>query len=77
MRDRITGFSGTVVSISYDVAGCVHGLLSPEAKEGKLLEREWFDTKRLQAIDAPPKMEPPTFGQPPGGEDLPKRRDGP
>ena len=76
MKDRITGFKGVVTCISFDVAGCVLALLTPEAQKGKLGEREWFDIIRLEKAGAA-AMPVPLFERVAGGQDLPTIRSGP
>lgn len=73
VKDKVTGLEGVVTSISYDLYGCIQGLLTPSVnKEGVTPERWWFDTKRLQVLDHKPVMEIPDFEkEPPGGQDLP------
>src|SRR5256885_6644880 len=50
VRDVVSGFTGVVTSISFDLYGCVQGLVTPPVieKEGKKSgDSGWFDTKRL------------------------------
>lgn len=62
-RDRITGFAGVVTSISFDLYGCVMGLVTPKGlnEKGELSESRWFDTKRLVATSEAPLMAVPEF----------------
>jgi hypothetical protein len=71
--DRVSGFTGVVTSITYDLYGCMQGLVTPETAEEPSKQRDsrWFDLKRLKAISASPVMEVPSFVNVPGGEDLP------
>jgi hypothetical protein len=47
-KDRITGFSGVISSITFDLYGCVQAVITPEiGKDGKTGESCWFDIKRL------------------------------
>lgn len=73
VKDVITGMKGVVTSVSYDVAGCIQGLVRPEGTgdNGKLKESYWFDTKRLKVLSKVPVVEQPNFEFVPGGEDLP------
>jgi hypothetical protein len=72
VRDVVTGFKGAVVSITFDLYGCVQAYVYPAMnKEGKLGDGHWFDTKRLEALGKKPLMNPPTFEVVPGGQDLP------
>lgn len=61
-KDRVTGFSGVVTSISFDLYGCVQGWLNPPVgKDGKTPEGGWYDAKRLETIGSKPVMTRPTF----------------
>lgn len=71
VHDAVTGFEGIVTSITFDLYGCVQALVSPGMKDGKIVEREWFDTKRLSILDSKPVMPVPTFAAVPGPEDKP------
>jgi hypothetical protein len=70
VRDVITGFEGVVVSISFDVSGCVQGLVQPERNKDGKFESYWFDTKRLRA-QGKRVTAAPTFERIPGGNELP------
>ncbi len=72
VRDKLTGLEGIVVSIAFDISGCVQGLVSPPAKDGKAGDVYWFDTKRLTALSKTPAMAAPSFEIVPGGHALPK-----
>jgi hypothetical protein len=57
-KDKITGFEGVIASMSFDLYGCVCGLLTPPVKDGKIGDSQWFDVKRLEVggdrvMDAP------------------------
>lgn len=73
VRDKITGFFGVCGSISFDISGCVQGLILPPAdpKTMKIEDARWFDTKRLEKINAAVAMEPPDFVSVPGGQEMP------
>jgi hypothetical protein len=73
VRDRVTGFEGVVTSITFDLYGCVQGLVSPVMnKQGEIADSRWFDTKRLQVRSSSPVMTAPTFDAIPGGQALPQ-----
>lgn len=73
VRDVITGFEGTVTSISFDISGCIQAIVQPEADKGmKIEDSRWFGTKRLFAISKDPVTELPTFASVPGGQKLPQ-----
>lgn len=72
-RDVITGAKGIVTSISFDLYGCVQGLLNPGLdKDGKPGELFWYDLKRLETTSNTPVMKVPTFESVPGGQKLPQ-----
>lgn len=62
--DKVTGYSGVITSISFDLYGCVQGALTPPAPtDGKPLEfGQWFDIHRLELEPmVPPVMPLPDF----------------
>lgn len=72
VRDKVTGFVGVVSSVSFDLYGCVQGVVTPFANDkGELGDGRWFDMKRLEALDSAPVMELPTFVSVPGGAEKP------
>lgn len=84
--DLVTGFTGIVSSISYDLYGCVQAVVTPGvSKDGKAEDGRWFDTKRLTVLDPKPVMEVPCFEEAvtsveaapvktiPGGQKLPRQ----
>ena len=73
VRDVVTGFTGVVMSISFDLSGCVQAIVTPVVGEkGEKQESQWFDTKRLRKTgDYLPVMDVPTFDMVPGGQELP------
>ena len=64
MRDvlveDVTGFKGTVLSISFYDTGCVHyGICGAELKpDGSVHEWQWFDQSRLSLVKAAKKPKP-------------------
>lgn len=69
VSDAVTGFSGVVTSITFDLYGCVQALVTPPREEKS--ESQWFDTKRLAVKSKTPVMIVPTFDAVPGGQALP------
>jgi len=62
VEDKITGFSGAVSSVSFDLYGCVQGLVSPPVdKDGKTPDSGWMDLNRLKIKSKNPVMERPNF----------------
>jgi hypothetical protein len=63
-KDVVTGFSGVVSSVSFDLYGCVQAVISPGTdKDGQMQRGEWFDVARIEITDARPVMEVPDFSQ--------------
>lgn len=77
-KDRVTGASGVVTSLSFDLYGCVQAWLTPPvAKGGKQPDNGgWYDAKRLEVTAAKPVMEQPVFAAP-GTERGPERKASP
>lgn len=62
VKDRVTGFRGVVVSVGFDLYGCVQAIVNPGAdKEAKPRESQWFDVNRLEVLDKKPVMNQPNF----------------
>ena len=62
VTDRVTGFSGAVVSVIFDLYGCIQALVHPGLdQEGKIRSSEWFDVNRLKVTSETPVMERPRF----------------
>ena len=62
VEDRITRFSGIVSSISFDLYGCVQGLITQSIDDdGKIRASRWFDMRRLKVKSKDPVMERPNF----------------
>ena len=60
-KDKVTGLSGVVSSVSFDLYGCVCCALSPGVTEAKLPDSYWFDIHRLEILDGDRVMEVPDF----------------
>lgn len=70
-KDRVTGFSGVVTSIGFDLYGCIQAVINPGiGADGKLGEQLWFDVNRLDVTDHRPVMNPPNFEYGPIAEGL-------
>lgn len=52
-HDRVTGFSGVIASISFDLYGCVQALIQAPVtiRDMELGKAYWFDVKRLEIDD--------------------------
>lgn len=71
VRDKITGFKGTVITIGYDLTGCIQAIVKPShdpsIEKGEGPPSKWFDVKCLEQISTQPAIEQPTFSHVPGG----------
>lgn len=72
--DKITGFTGIVTTVGFDLYGCVQVILTPKMRDEKLPDAGWFDVKRLD-VDALQPMIPRSFdvafGSERGGSEKP------
>jgi hypothetical protein len=60
VTDKVTGFSGVVTSIAFDLYGCVQAVVKPPVGEdGKQRDGEWFDVARLHLASVVPVMDRP------------------
>lgn len=65
-RDRVSGFAGTVSSISFDLYGCIQAVLSPPVDDkGALPDGRWFDIQRLEVQPGERVMPLPTWAAKP------------
>lgn len=74
-QDKITGFTGIVVCMSYWLNGCVRVTIQPEElRDGKPVEAHTFDIEQLRCLL--PKAEPESggTGPAPGGPSIPPAR---
>lgn len=61
-RDSITGMEGVIVSIGFDLYGCIQAIVHPGLdKDGKPRDSQWFDVSRLELMGKNPVMAQPDF----------------
>lgn len=61
-KDKITGFTGVIDSVCFDLYGCIQASVRPGMdKDGKLKDGQWFDINRLKVTSSKPLMEVPQF----------------
>jgi hypothetical protein len=61
-KDVVTGFTGVIESISFDLYGCIQYLLRPPVNEkGEDGPAGWYDVSRIKLISKTPVMEKPDF----------------
>ena len=61
--DVLTGLNGVIVSVSFDVSGCVQAWIAPPAKDGaEPRDGKWFDVQRLNVdMTGNPMISVPDF----------------
>ncbi|UTS52115.1 hypothetical protein [Synechococcus phage BUCT-ZZ01] len=60
VKDIVTGCTGVVSSVSFDLYGCIQVVVQIQDTE-KLGESDCFDVARLVVIQEEPVMNPPNF----------------
>jgi hypothetical protein len=62
VEDKITGFTGVVTSVSFDLYGCIQVVVNPGIDaNGDTKESCWFDIARLTVLKKKPVMDRPDF----------------
>ncbi len=62
VEDKVTGLTGVVSSIAFDLYGCIQAIVVPKAKEDNTTSNgKWFDVCRLKVINKTPVMNVPDF----------------
>ncbi len=62
VRDRVTGFSGVVGSVSFDLYGCIQAAITPPVDDkGELKDGRWFDIQRPEVVSEERAMPLPTW----------------
>lgn len=63
-KDKVTGFTGVIATMSFDLYGCVQAVLTPPVdKDGEMKDGKWFDVTRLKILDDTPVMDQPDFSK--------------
>lgn len=62
-KDKVTGFTGIIDSISFDLYGCIQAALKPFTldKEGMIKDGCYFDITRLTLIGSKRSVDMPRF----------------
>ena len=52
LKDRISGFTGTCLAVSFYATGCIHYGIAPNnvKEDGSLHQWEWIDEIRLEQV---------------------------
>jgi hypothetical protein len=63
VKDRVSDFEGVVISMSFDLYGCIQADVRPTKldKDGKIVMGSWFDVSRLKVLSKKPLMDTPSF----------------
>ena len=61
--DVVTGFTGIISTISFDLYGCVQAAITPRVNDGKLGDSAWFDITRISMFEYDPVMKLPDFAK--------------
>lgn len=78
VTDRVTGYSGIVESVTFDLYGCVQAIVrAPVNEKMEMQECRWFDYKRLLDSNEERVMPLPAFELVPGPAERPKSADRP
>lgn len=65
VKDKVTNYKGVIVSICFDLYGCVQAAVKPkELRDGMPQDGTWLDVKRLVKTSKSRVMEVPDFCQP-------------
>ena len=63
VQDKVSDFEGIVISISFDLYGCIQALVRSRElqKDGTLKQGIWLDVSRLIVITKKPLMNPSNY----------------
>lgn len=63
VKDKVSDFKGVVISIAFDLYGCIQADVRPREldKDGKLQQGFWMDVSRLEVLSNKPLMDQPDF----------------
>jgi hypothetical protein len=62
VEDKVTGLTGIVSSVSFDLYGCIQAVINPGLdKDGNQRPSHWYDVFRLTIINEKPVMNTPNF----------------
>ena len=63
-KDKVTGFSGVIDCVSFDLYGCIQVAINPPADDsGKKENSQWFDVTRMDDIGKHRVMDAPNFSK--------------
>lgn len=63
-KDKVTGFTGVLTGVSFDLYGCIQVVITPELdKDGKIQDGRWLDINRVEITDENRVMPVPQFAK--------------
>ncbi len=60
-KEVLTGMTGVITSVSFDINGCIQCVLQPPMKEDKIPDGKWFDIARLEITSDAPIFKSPNY----------------
>lgn len=61
-KDKVTGFSGVITSVCFDLYGCIQAVITPSTnKTGEIQDGNWFDVARIEVTKNKSVMPVPDF----------------
>ena len=64
VKDKVTGYTGVITSISFDLYGCVQAVVTAEIGEDGKHTSGWYDVTRLVIVDGGSRAMPlPNFAK--------------
>jgi len=64
VKDKVSDYTGVVISISFDLYGCIQADVRPKdlkKEDGMPKSGYWLDVSRLKVISKKPLMDQPNF----------------
>ena len=63
VKDKVSDFEGVVISISFDLYGCIQADVRPTTlnKDNNLIMGSWLDVSRLKVLTKKPLMDVPNY----------------
>ena len=63
VKDKVSDFEGVVISISFDLYGCIQADVRPTTlnKDNNIIMGSWLDVSRLEVLTKEPLMDVPNY----------------
>jgi len=63
VKDKVSDFEGVVISISFDLYGCIQADVRPTTlnKDNNIIMGSWLDVSRLEVLTKEPLMDAPNY----------------